>query len=50
MERIVITGMGTVNPLGLNVKDTWKNVIEGVSGVGPITLFDHSSHAGAYRL
>jgi len=42
MERIVITGMGTVNPLGLNVQDTWKNVLEGVSGVGPITQFDHS--------
>ena len=41
-ERIVITGMGTVNPLGLNVKETWKNVIAGVSGVGPITLFDSS--------
>ncbi len=34
-ERIVITGMGTVNPLGLNVKETWSNVIEGVSGVAP---------------
>jgi beta-ketoacyl-acyl-carrier-protein synthase II len=43
MERIVITGMGTVNPLGLNVKDTWRNAVEGVSGVGPITHFDHSS-------
>jgi 3-oxoacyl-[acyl-carrier-protein] synthase II len=42
MERIVITGMGTVNPLGLAVADTWKNVTEGVSGVGPITLFDSS--------
>ncbi len=42
MERIVITGMGTVNPLGLNVEETWKNVTAGVSGVGPITLFDHS--------
>ncbi len=41
-ERIVITGMGTVNPLGLNVSESWKNVIEGVSGVGPITLFDSS--------
>lgn len=39
-ERIVITGMGTVNPLGLNVKETWSNVIAGVSGVAPITLFD----------
>jgi 3-oxoacyl-[acyl-carrier-protein] synthase II len=43
MERIVITGMGTVNPLGLNVQETWKNVIAGVSGVGPITIFDSSS-------
>ncbi|HEY3310071.1 MAG TPA: beta-ketoacyl-ACP synthase II [Anaerolineales bacterium] len=42
MEKIVITGMGTVNSLGLNVAETWKNVINGVSGVGPITLFDSS--------
>lgn len=41
-DRIVITGMGTVNPLGLNVKETWNNVIAGVSGVGRITLFDSS--------
>ena len=41
-DRIVITGMGTVNPLGLNVKDTWSNLIAGVSGVAPITLFDSS--------
>lgn len=40
MERVVITGMGTVNPLGLTVEESWRNVIEGVSGVGPITLFD----------
>ena len=43
MERIVITGMGTVNPLGLTVAETWKNVTEGVSGVAPITIFDSSS-------
>ncbi len=40
MERVVITGMGTVNPLGLTVEESWNNVIEGVSGVGPITKFD----------
>ena len=39
-ERVVITGMGTVNPLGLNVAESWKNVTNGISGVGPITLFD----------
>ena len=43
MERIVVTGMGTVNPLGLNVEDSWKNVTEGVSGVAPITQFDHAN-------
>jgi beta-ketoacyl-acyl-carrier-protein synthase II len=42
MERVVITGMGTVNPLGLTVQESWKNAINGVSGVGPITLFDSS--------
>lgn len=41
-ERIVITGMGTVNPLGLTVQETWEKVTHGVSGVGPITLFDAS--------
>ncbi len=42
MEKIVITGMGTVNPLGLNVTETWTNIINGVSGVAPITRFDAS--------
>src|SRR5262245_45668054 len=40
MERIVVTGMGTINPLGLSVAETWKNVVNGVSGVAPITLFN----------
>ena len=43
MERVVITGMGTVNPLGLTVEESWKNAVNGVSGVGPITLFDSSA-------
>lgn len=42
MERVVITGMGTLNPLGLTVEESWQNVVNGVSGVGPITLFDPS--------
>ena len=44
-DRIVITGMGTVNPLGLSVDETWHNLIAGVSGVGPITLFDSRAAA-----
>lgn len=43
-EKVVITGMGTVNPLGLTVQETWDNVVHGVSGVGPITLFDTSDY------
>jgi beta-ketoacyl-acyl-carrier-protein synthase II len=41
-ERIVVTGMGTINPLGLSVAETWEKALNGVSGVGPITLFDSS--------
>jgi 3-oxoacyl-[acyl-carrier-protein] synthase II len=39
-DRIVITGMGTVNPLGLNAKESWENAVAGRTGVAPITLFD----------
>ncbi len=42
MDRVVVTGMGTVNPLGLNVAESWRNAVNGVSGVAPITLFDAS--------
>jgi len=41
-ERVVITGMGTINPIGKSVQSTWENVLKGTSGVGPITLFDAS--------
>lgn len=42
MERVVITGMGTINALGLDTEESWRNVVRGVSGVGPITRFDAS--------
>jgi 3-oxoacyl-[acyl-carrier-protein] synthase II len=41
-KRIVITGMGTVNPLGNNVIDTWNKVKAGKSGIRKITKFDVS--------
>lgn len=41
-DRIVITGMGAISPLGLTVDETWQNILNGVSGVAPITLFDAS--------
>lgn len=40
MRRVVITGMGTVNPLGNSVKDTWDGVKAGKCGIAPITHFD----------
>lgn len=43
-EKIVITGLGTVNALGNTVESTWKNITTGVSGLGPITLFDASDN------
>lgn len=39
-ERVVITGMGAITPLGLNVADFWAGLKAGRSGVGPITRFD----------
>jgi 3-oxoacyl-[acyl-carrier-protein] synthase II len=36
-RRVVITGMGTVNSLGKTVSETWGNILNGVSGVGPVT-------------
>jgi 3-oxoacyl-[acyl-carrier-protein] synthase II len=41
-RRVVITGLGAVTPLGLNVKDTWNAILNGKSGVKPITSFDTS--------
>ena len=43
LKRVVITGLGTINPLGHNVAETWENMLNGVSGAGPITRFDASN-------
>ncbi len=40
MRRVVITGMGSVNPMGHDVETVWKGLKEGQSGVGPTTVFD----------
>ena len=42
LKRVVVTGMGAVTPLGNTTEETWKNLIEGVRGAGPITHFDAS--------
>jgi beta-ketoacyl-acyl-carrier-protein synthase II len=41
-ERVVITGVGAVSPLGLTVSESWENAVKGMSGVGQITQFDTS--------
>ena len=41
-RRVVVTGMGTVNPLGLSVQEFWNNALAGVSGADYITSFDTS--------
>ncbi|CAG5085828.1 beta-ketoacyl-ACP synthase II [Parvicella tangerina] len=40
MKRVVVTGMGALTPLGNNLNDYWKNLVDGVSGAAPITKFD----------
>ena len=42
LKRVVVTGLGAVTPVGNNVEETWKNLVEGVSGAAPITQFDCS--------
>ena len=40
MNRVVITGMGAVTPVGLTVDTFWESLIDGACGIGPITQFD----------
>jgi len=42
LKRVVVTGLGTINPLGKNVEEYWEGLRNGVSGAGPITHFDAS--------
>ena len=39
-RRVVVTGLGTINPLGNNVSDSWEKLLNGVSGIDHITSFD----------
>ncbi len=41
-QRIVITGLGAISPLGLDVEEYWQGLKQARSGIGPITLFDAS--------
>jgi 3-oxoacyl-[acyl-carrier-protein] synthase II len=43
-NRVVITGLGCISPLGHSVDETWQALLKGQSGAAPITLFDASQH------
>lgn len=43
-RRVVVTGLGTVNPIGNTVAESWAAARQGACGIGPITLFDTSNH------
>jgi 3-oxoacyl-[acyl-carrier-protein] synthase II len=44
LKRVVVTGLGTINPLGKNVEEYWEGLRNGVSGADPITRFDASKY------
>ncbi|MCF0189789.1 MAG: beta-ketoacyl-ACP synthase II [Marinilabiliaceae bacterium] len=48
LKRVVVTGLGAITPLGNNVADTWKGLVEGVSGAAPITRFDASKFKSTF--
>jgi 3-oxoacyl-[acyl-carrier-protein] synthase II len=51
LRRVVVTGLGALTPLGNSAEETWTGLVQGRSGIGPITRFDaHEKDAsGAYR-
>jgi len=45
MRRVVITGLGTINALGNDVETSWRRMLAGENGIGPLTSFDTSDYA-----
>ena len=44
LKRVAVTGIGAITPLGNNLQDYWQGLLDGRSGIVPITLFDASKH------
>ncbi|HFC46391.1 MAG TPA: beta-ketoacyl-[acyl-carrier-protein] synthase II, partial [Dissulfuribacter thermophilus] len=43
-RRVVVTGMGILSPVGIGLEENWDNIVEGRSGIGPVTRFDCSNY------
>lgn len=48
LRRVVVTGVGAITPVGHTAPETWQNLLDGVSGIGPITLFDATDYAAKF--
>ncbi|TVM15355.1 beta-ketoacyl-[acyl-carrier-protein] synthase II [Oceanidesulfovibrio indonesiensis] len=44
-RRVVVTGLSAITPVGNDLETSWRNIVAGVSGIGPITRFDTTEHA-----
>src|SRR5205807_6369493 len=44
-RRVAVTGLGFVTPIGNDLETVWSSLVEGVSGVGPITHFDATDYS-----
>ena len=44
-RRVVVTGVGLITPVAIGTEETWKGLVSGQSGIGPITHFDHTAFA-----
>lgn len=44
MNRVVVTGLGVISPVGNDIAAFWQSLIEGKCGIGPITAFDTTEY------
>lgn len=47
-RRVVVTGLGIISPVGLDIRSSWENILAGKSGVGPIETFDASAFSTTF--